>query len=61
MKLYDKVKLKENFKDYKKGTLGIIVEIYDNSFVCLEILDNDSDTIGMLYDVPLTLIELHIH
>ena len=58
MKLYDKVKLKENFKDYQKGTLGIIVEIFDNSFAYLEMIDDDGDTVGMLYDVPLSLVDI---
>lgn len=39
MKLYDKVKLKENIKNYNKGSIGIIVEIYNNT-VYLEMLDS---------------------
>lgn len=58
MKLYDKVKLKKDYKGYKAGTIGIIVEIFGNGLVYLEILDNDGDTIGMLYDVPLLLIDI---
>lgn len=55
--LYKKVKLIKDFKKYKKGTVGIIVEIYENNLVYLEILDDDGDTIGMLYDVPLESLE----
>lgn len=58
MKLYDKVKLKEDFKDYKIGTTAIIVEIFENKMAYLEILDVEEDTIGMLYDVPLSILEI---
>ncbi len=36
MKLYDKIKLKCDIKGYKKGSIGIIVEIYANNLVCLK-------------------------
>lgn len=58
MKLYDKVKLKEDFKDYKIGTTAIIVEIFENKMAYLEILDVEEDTIGMLYCVPLSILEI---
>ena len=58
MKQYDKVVLTQGIENYKKGTVGIIVELFDNKIAYLEILDNDGDTIDMLYDVPLSMIEV---
>lgn len=57
MELYTRVKLKENFKNHNKGTIGIVIEIYENSVAYLEILDDKGDTIEILYDVPLELLE----
>ena len=58
MKQYDKVVLTQGIENYKKGTVGIIVELFDNKIAYLEILDNDGDTIDMLFDVPLSMIEV---
>ncbi len=57
MKKYDKIILKEDIGGYKKGTKGIIVELFDNSFAYIEVLDENEDTIGMLYDVPVSQIK----
>lgn len=38
MKLYDKVILTEKFDNYKVGTKGIIVELYDD-LAYLEMID----------------------
>ncbi len=57
MKQYDCVKLKVDINEYKKGAIGIIVELFDNKSAYLEMIDNSGDTIGMLYDVPLSAIE----
>ena len=58
MKQYDKVVLTQDIENYKKGSVGIIVELFDNKLAYLEILDDDGDTIGMLYDVPLSMIKV---
>ena len=58
MKKYDKVVLTKDIENYKKGTVGIIVELFDNKIAYLEILDDDGDTIDMLYDVPLSMIKV---
>ncbi len=58
MKQYDKVVLTQEIENYKKGTIGIIVEIFDNKVVYLEILDDDGDTTSMFYDVPLSMMKV---
>ena len=58
MKQNDKVVLTQDIENYKKGTAGIIVELFDNKIAYLEILDNDGDTTSMLYDVPLSMIKV---
>lgn len=57
MKLYSLVKLKEDYKEYKIGTRCIVIEIYDDKVVYLEILDDDGDTIDVVFDVPISIIE----
>lgn len=57
MDLYTRVKLKENFKNHNKGTMGIIIEIYENAVAYLEILDDKGDTVEIIYDVPPELLE----
>lgn len=57
MELYTRVKLKENFKNHNKGTIGIVIEIYENSVAYLEILDDKGDTVEIIYDVPPELLE----
>ena len=57
MKLYDMVQLKEQFNNYPKGTTGIIVEIFENTNVYLEIVDDAGNTIDVIYDVPLSILE----
>ncbi|OKZ85569.1 MAG: hypothetical protein BHW10_09185 [Clostridium sp. CAG:307_30_263] len=56
MKLYDKVILTEEFDDYKAGTEGIVVELYDD-LAYLEMIDSDGNTLGVIYDVPLSILE----
>lgn len=56
MKLYDKVILTEEFDDYKAGTEGIVVELYDD-LAYLEMIDSDGNTSGVIYDVPLSILE----
>ncbi len=56
MKLYDKVILTEEFDNYKAGTEGIIVELYDD-LAYLEMIDSDGNTLGGIYDVPLSILE----
>ena len=56
MKLYDKVILTEEFDDYKVGTEGIVVELYDD-LAYLEMIDSDGNTLGVIYDVPLSILE----
>ena len=57
MKLYDMVQLKEQFNNYPKGTTGVIVEIFENTNVYLEIVDDAGNTIDVIYDVPLSILE----
>lgn len=57
MKLYDVVQLKEQFKNYPKGTTGVIVEIFKNTDAYLEILDAAGNTTDVIYDVPLSILE----
>lgn len=57
MKLYDMVQLTEQFNNYPKGTTGVIVEIFKNSDAYLEIVDNDGNTVDVIYDVPLAILE----
>lgn len=56
MKLYDKVILTEEFDNYKAGTEGIVVELYDD-LAHLEMIDSDGNTLGVIYDVPLSILE----
>ncbi len=56
MKLYDKVILTREFENYKAGSKGIIVEISDD-LAYLEIIDSDGDTLDVIYDVPLSILE----
>lgn len=56
MKLYDKVILTEEFDNYKAGTNGIIVELYDD-LAYLEMIDSDGNTLSVIYDVPLSILE----
>ncbi len=58
MKQYDRIILKEDVNGYKKGMKGIIVELFDNSFAYIEVLDENEDTIGMLYDIPISLLKV---
>ena len=55
MKLYDKVILTEEFDNYKAGTEGIIVELYDD-LAYVEMIDSDGNTLGVIYDVPLSIL-----
>lgn len=57
MKLYDMVKLKEQFYNYPKGTTGVIVGIFENTNAYLEIVDDAGNTIDVIYDVPLSILE----
>lgn len=57
MKLYDKVILTKEFDNYKVGTEGIIVELYDDDLAYLEMIDSDCNTLGVIYDVPLSILE----
>ena len=57
LKLYDNVKLKEQINDYPAGTLGIVIEIYNDKMCYVEILDDEGDTIDVLYDVPIEKLE----
>lgn len=56
MKLYDKVILTEEFDNYKVGTKGIIVELYDD-LAYLEMIDSNGNTLSVIYDVPLSILE----
>ncbi len=51
------VQLKEQFNNYPKGTTGIIVEIFENTNVYLEIVDDAGNTIDVIYDVSLSILE----
>lgn len=57
MKLYDMVQLKEQFNNYPKGITGVIVEIFENTDAYLEIVDDAGNTIDVIYDVPLSILE----
>lgn len=57
MKLYDMVQLKEQFNNYPKGTTGVIVEIFENTDAYLEIVNDAGNTIDVIYDVPLSILE----
>lgn len=57
MKLYDVVQLGKQFNNYPKGTTGVIVEIFENKDAYLEIIDDDGNTIDVIYDVPLAILE----
>lgn len=56
MNLYDKVILIEEFGNYKVGSKGIIVELYDD-LAHVEIIDLDGNTLGVIYDVPLSILK----
>lgn len=51
------VPLKEQFNNYPKGTTGVIVEIFENTDAYLEIVDDAGNTIDVIYDVPLSILE----
>lgn len=51
------VQLKEQFNNYPKGTTGVIVEIFENTGAYLEIVDDAGNTIDVIYDVPLSILE----
>lgn len=59
MKLYDTVKLTEKFAEFDVGPAGVIIELYDNKICYLEIFDDDGDgdTIGVIYDVPVSILK----
>lgn len=57
MTAYDKVRPKEDIGGYRKGSFGIIVELYEQQYAYLEMIDENGKTIGMLYDVPVSLLE----
>lgn len=57
MKLYDTVKLTKQFNNYPKGTNGVIIEIFENIDAHLEIIDKEGNTIDVIYDVPLAILE----
>ncbi len=57
MTAYDKVRLKEDIGGYRKGAFGIIAELYEQQYAYLEMIDENGKTIGMLYDVPVSLLE----
>lgn len=57
MKLYDMVQLKEQFNNYPKGTTDVIVEIFENTDAYLEIVNDAGNTIDVIYDVPLSILE----
>lgn len=57
MNLYDMFQLKEQFNNYPKGTTGVIVEIFENTDAYLEIVDDAGNTIDVIYDVPLSILE----
>lgn len=51
------VQLKEQFNNYPKGITGVIVEIFENTDAYLEIVDDAGNTIDVIYDVPLSILE----
>lgn len=57
MNLYDMAQLKEQFNNYPKGTTGVIVENFENTDAYLEIVDDAGNTIDVIYDVPLSILE----
>lgn len=57
MKELDYVILIENYKEYKKGTKGTIVLIYDDKYCEVEFFDEDGDTIDV-ETTPLNKLEL---
>lgn len=56
MNVYDKVILIEEFDNYKVGSKRIIVELYDD-LAHVEIIDLDGNTLGVIYDVPLSILK----
>lgn len=56
MKELDIVKLTKNYKDIKAGTIGTIVNEYENSVYKVEFVDKNGQTIGVV-TTPLTLLE----
>ena len=57
MKLYDMVRLTEQFNGYPRGTKGVIVDIFENADAYLEIVDEDGNAIDVIYDVPLAILK----
>ena len=57
MQLYDTVERREDIDNFKKGSIGVIGELY-NDKCYLEIIDNKGETLGILYDVPLSKLHL---
>lgn len=56
--MYDKVRLKEDIGGYRKGAFGIIVELYEQRYAYLEMIDENGETIKMLYDVPVSSLKM---
>lgn len=52
MKLYEEVTLTKNIDNYEIGSIGIIIELYDD-YAYLEMFDKAGNTLGVIYDVPL--------
>ncbi|MDY6019171.1 MAG: DUF4926 domain-containing protein [Anaerococcus sp.] len=57
MKELDVVRLKENYKEIKKGTKGTIVLLYDDKNCEVEFFDDEGDTIDVVM-TPLNKLEL---
>ena len=57
MKELDLVRLKENYKEIKKGETGTIVLLYDDKNCEVEFFDNEGDTIDVV-TTPLKKLEL---
>lgn len=57
MKLYSSVKLKEKIGNHPAGSSGIIIEIFEKTICYVEILDEDGNSIDVLYDVPIDKLE----
>ncbi|MBS1456425.1 MAG: DUF4926 domain-containing protein [Clostridia bacterium] len=56
MKELDVVKLVKDYKDIKAGTIGTIVNEYDDSVYEVEFVDKDGETIGVV-TTPSLLLE----
>ena len=57
MKELDIVKLTKDYKGIKAGTIGTIVNEYENGKYEVEFVDKDGDTLGVV-TTPLLLLEL---